>query len=522
MKILITGGDSRLARAFVAGLPAGYAARLVDADFAAPPPASAESMRGDLRNPAFAQAAVAGMSAVVHLAPLAPPGADDLAALDQATRGTFVLMSAALDAGIQRIVLGSSLALFDALPTAWNINEHWRPQPQPTIEHLCPWLAELSTRHCTWATGAPVVCLRFGRLVDSDEAQRLPYDPRWLHIEDAVQGLQRALAYEPRFWSVFHITAAGEQGRVRLGLAGRPAFGYQPRYSFPGGGAGRDAGSPRGGVGGDAGLPGSLARPIHKVVIFGAGGPIGGAVARELAGAYIVRMSDVRPIADIIADGPRRDQNATAPLPTLLPPPHEEIVADVTDPAAVMAACADMDAVINCTVIRRDPVLAFHVNTLGVYNIVRACVAHGIRRFVQTGPQLHTLIKQDDYSGDYDIPDDAPPRPGRQLYPHSKYLGQEIARVFALAYGMEIPVLLFDGFWGPETTLAGPNFPLVISWQDSARAIRRALEAASLPSPYEVFTINADLPHGVFPNSKAKRLLGWQPRDDLRRLWQLE
>jgi nucleoside-diphosphate-sugar epimerase len=195
------------------------------------------------------------------------------------------------------------------------------------------------------------------------------------------------------------------------------------------------------------------------------------------------------------------------------------MVTDVTDPEAVMAACAGMDAVINCTVIRRDPVQAFHVNTLGVYNIARACVAHGIRRFVQTGPQLHTLIRQDDYSGDYDIPDDAPPRPGRQLYPHSKYLGQEIARVFADAYGLEVPVLLFDGFWEQNASLPGHNFPLVISWQDSARAIRSALEVAALPSPYVVFTINADLPHGVFPNSKARRLLGWQPQDDLHRLW---
>jgi nucleoside-diphosphate-sugar epimerase len=261
-------------------------------------------------------------------------------------------------------------------------------------------------------------------------------------------------------------------------------------------------------------------RAIRKVVIFGAGGPVGGAVARELAADYILRLTDVRPIVDIIAEGPRKDQNATAPLPTLLPAPHESMVADVSDPEAVMQACAGMDAVINCTVMRRDPVLAFHVNTLGVYNILRACITHGIRRFVQTGPELYSLIKQDEYSGDYDIPDDAPPRPGRQLYYHSKYLGQEIARVFAHAYGLEVPVLLFGGLCSHDATLQGLNHPLFVSWQDSARAIRSALEVASLPSPYEVFTINADLPHGVFPNAKAKRVLGWQPRDDLRGSWQ--
>jgi len=79
---------------------------------------------------------------------------------------------------------------------------------------------------------------------------------------------------------------------------------------------------------------------------------VGAAAARELASDYILRLSDVRPIDSIIADGPRKDQNATAPLPALLPAPHESMVADVSDAEAVMRACAGMDAVVNCTVIR--------------------------------------------------------------------------------------------------------------------------------------------------------------------------
>lgn len=27
------------------------------------------------------------------------------------------------------------------------------------------------------------------------------------------------------------------------------------------------------------------------------------------------------------------------------------------------------------------------------------------------------------------------------------------------------------------------------------------------------------MPHGVFPNNKAKRVLGWQPQDVLEKLW---
>jgi nucleoside-diphosphate-sugar epimerase len=179
-----------------------------------------------------------------------------------------------------------------------------------------------------------------------------------------------------------------------------------------------------------------------------------------------------------------------------------------------------MDAILNCTVIRHDPVEAFRVNTLGAYNIARAAVAHGIRRVVQTGPQLVTLAGGTGYWADYDVPGDAPPRAGDHLYGHSKYLGQEILRVFADHYGLEVPVLLFCIFIDPEREAPGRELnPFTVSWEDAAHALRRALEVAAFPSPYEVMNVNADLPHGRVTNERAKRLLGWAPRHRLERFW---
>ena len=87
--------------------------------------------------------------------------------------------------------------------------------------------------------------------------------------------------------------------------------------------------------------------------------------------------------------------------------------------------------------------------------------------------------------------------------------------------------LLFSVFVDPgtaEAALAGrPGrrglSPLTVSWEDAGYAMRRALEVPPLPSPFEVFLILADLPHGKYSNEKAKRLLGWQPRDTLEALW---
>jgi nucleoside-diphosphate-sugar epimerase len=192
-------------------------------------------------------------------------------------------------------------------------------------------------------------------------------------------------------------------------------------------------------------------------------------------------------------------------------------VVDVRDPDAVLAACQGMDAIVNCTVVRHDPVDAWRVNLLGAYNILRAAVARGIRRVVQTGPCLVSQPGAAGYTWDDLVGDDAPPRPGHDRYLHTKYLAQELCRAFAEYHGLEVPVLLFGGLASSTVVPRGPVSPFFVSWTDAGRAIRHALEVPSLPTPCEVMHITGDLPHGVFPNRKAKYLLGWQPRDTLER-----
>lgn len=522
MRVLITGADGHLARGVAEALHQQVSVVALDTRFTQPPLQGVEYIEGDLREPQLVSTSLSGVEAVLHLAPLRSRTDDDLTVLDEASRGTYVLATAALEARINRLVLGSTLDLFDQLPAHWDVSEMWRPRPEPRIEHLGAWLAELSARETTRASNMLTICLRFGRPVNDADIASLPPDERWVHMDDAIAGVQQALLFEPPGWSVFHITAAGTRAKVRLAAAGKESFGYQPTHDLS---DDQQAHPPR-----DDG-PGLewkdvlgptapiQSRLIRNVVLFGAGGPVGAAAAAELSTTYTLRLTDVRAIADIAAAGPNLGQNPGAPIPVPLEAPHECRVVDVTRSDQVLAACEGMDAIINCTVIRRDPVEAFRVNTLGAYNVVHAAVAHGIRRVVHTGPQLVTLHGEVDYSSDYDIPADAPPRPGRHLYGHSKYLGQEICRVFADYYGLEIPVLLFAEFIAPETGQPLPLYPFAVSWQDSARAVRRALEVPTLPQAFEVLHINADLPHGKYTNRKAKEVLNWQPLDDLRHMW---
>ena len=527
MRLLITGGDGRLARAFAASLAAdnGGGVRAVDAAFTDDnPPPGVERRAGDLRDPAFVAEVMDGVDVVLHLAPLSPSAPDDATVLDEAGRGTYVLLNAALDAGVRRIVLGSTLGLFDRLLARWKVDENWRPRPTTNVADLGPWLAELSVREMVrTAPDARALCLRFGRIVDDAEAASLPFDPRWLHIEDAVAGVRQALAYlqneeRPSGWRPFHITAAGPRAKIRLAGAGGKEFGYQPVHDFRDRRPEETAEDTRD----ERSWREVLAppepvrsRPIRKVVVFGAGGPVAAAAAIELASSYTLRLTDARPIEEIAREA--KPQSPGAPLPVPLGPPHERRVVDVRNAEEVGAACAGMDAVLNCTVVRPDPVDAFLVNMLGAYHVVRAAVAHGIRRVVQTGPQQVTMDPRVGYWDDYDLPGDVPARPGRSLYAHSKYLGQEICRVFAEYHGLEVPTLLYTQFVAPEVTEYLHWF--AVSWQDSARAIRRALEVPALPAPFEVMNICADLPHGRVSPERARAVLGWEPRDAMERLW---
>ncbi len=520
MKLLITGGDGRLAHAIANALSPEIAIRLVDFAFTAPLPTGVESLAGDICQPEFAKQAVEGCDTLLHLAPITLPNQDELTQLEIATRGTYVLFKEATDAGIRHFLTGSTLELFDRLPAHWYIDEDWRPQPKPTAEHLSPWLAELSAFEMLRWLVYRCTCLRFGKIVTSEEAQTQPYDPAWLHIDDAVQGVKCALETvqknDWRGWRIYHITAAGNTAKVRLRRA--HSIGYRPVHDFKAQYEAAPKPTPdtrpwQQILGAQQPIP---SRNIQKVVFFGAGGPVAAVAYQELASSYRLRITDVIPIGEITSYNGR--QSREAPLPQLLPEPHEHSVVDVTNPLQVDEACKGMEAIVNCTVVRPDLEKAFRVNTIGAYNVVKAAVHHNIRRVVHTGPMLMGMDSESGDRFEYDTPGNVPPRPGRNLYGHTKYLGQEICKTFAYYYGLEIPALYYCQFLNADSDTRNHCFS--ITWEDSARAIRRAIEVTSLPSPFESMQILADIPQSMFTNTFAKQLLNWAPRDDMERRWQ--
>lgn len=243
-----------------------------------------------------------------------------------------------------------------------------------------------------------------------------------------------------------------------------------------------------------------------KVLLIGANGYLGPHVVRALAAGHHLRITDIKPAPDEL----RREYAA-----------HEFFDVDVTSAEQVLRASEGVDAIINLSVVRQDPVLAFSVNAMGSYHVMEAAVRHGIRRVIHTGP--HFSVAGPGYEQwDFGIGPDVPPHPGTGLYPITKSLGMEVSRSYARNHDIYVQQYLFYDFRGRESLRPSRGgVPFIVSWSDAAEVFRLGLEIdlSHLPSKYEVFFILGDCPQGKFVNDKAKRILGFRPKDDVSVLW---
>ncbi len=227
-----------------------------------------------------------------------------------------------------------------------------------------------------------------------------------------------------------------------------------------------------------------------KVVIYGAGGPVAAGGIRALEPGHTLRLTDL------------------APMET----PHEFRQVDITDVEQVAAAAEGMDVLINCTVNRPDPVLAWDVNLRGAYNVAQAALRHGVPRVIHTGPAM-ILGERSNYYLDHDVTEDAPLRPGANLYAISKFCAHEMLRIIC-SHHPELCCIVFyyaqfmDHDPGPTDHVS----PFAVHYDDAGQAFLRGVEVdrERLPANFEMFHIATPQPHGWLNVDKARRLLGFE------------
>lgn len=242
MKVLITGAASELAGAIAADLSADHDLRLTDVVDAGSASAH-EYVRADLRDADAVAPLVAGVDAVVHTcetpSSFEEPGSTrEELLLDMATRGAHVLMTAAVEAGVRRVVCAGTLEVFASYPDDVYISELWKPLPSTEMATFSKYLGELTVREFARDYAITGTCLRLGRLVREEDVTGRPADLMWVDFRDAAQAFRGALArdagddlrYAAR-WAMFHVCADVPNAKFLLNEA-RSSIGYDPTHNF--------------------------------------------------------------------------------------------------------------------------------------------------------------------------------------------------------------------------------------------------------------------------------------------------
>ena len=239
MRVLVTGAASALGQEVAAALEAENAElRLLDDCVAQRQ--DVEWVEGRLMDPDAVRQAVRNVDAVVHTGEPPPAPESEEALLDRATRGTHVLLQAAVEAGVKRFVYGSTLEVFCAYPDTVYVTEYYKPLPPPELAVLARYLGEITCREFAREYPISVTALRLGKLVREEEVAERERDLMWVDIRDAAQAFCAALARDasaslnwvPR-WAVYHIAAPIAHPKFLLDRA--KSMGYRPQREFRGG-----------------------------------------------------------------------------------------------------------------------------------------------------------------------------------------------------------------------------------------------------------------------------------------------
>ncbi|MFL6096912.1 MAG: NAD-dependent epimerase/dehydratase family protein [Blastococcus sp.] len=228
-----------------------------------------------------------------------------------------------------------------------------------------------------------------------------------------------------------------------------------------------------------------------RVLITGAAGRIGTWLRGGLPErGWAVRCVDVVPVPD------ER-------------PGEEQIVADVTDLAAMVDAAQGVDAVVHLAGVVGEstwPVIS-HANIEGTYATLEAARRAGVQRVVLASSNHATGFTPRPAEGLL-REEDAPPRPDT-YYGVAKVTMEALGSLYADRYGMDVVCLRIGSAFPEPTTVR-----MLATWLSPADTLSLVDAALRTPDPgYAVVW-------GVSANTRnwwdltAARALGYEPADD--------
>lgn len=242
-----------------------------------------------------------------------------------------------------------------------------------------------------------------------------------------------------------------------------------------------------------------------KVLLVGGAGQVGTFITPYLQPHHSLRVLDVRP--------PEHDV--------------EFVQGSITNPDDLRQALDGMDTFINLVMkspqggSSSDQTLTqimenYEVNTLGLHLLLWTAQAVGIKRGVHTSTMSVHYRERTWYPAEELVPLDTP-----SVYGLTKGFGERICEYFTRWFDMNLIALRITGPRPRRQYLAErgawtPGTPRLLYWtdeEDLARAYLAALEAVQVGhGRFEPLFIAGDEAEEQHNLSKARRLLGWEPR----------
>ena len=222
MRILITSAASRFSQVLASDLAGEHVVTLTDRVEVSK---DHNFVRSDLPHDATTNDLVRHMEVIIHSteAGLEASASDRL---DFAMRCTYNILRAAVDEGVGRFILLSSLVLLDRYDENLVVTENWRPLPNTDPPTLAFHLAEYVSREFARERGIEVVILRMGPMVWDEDGLRVPTSSA-LYPDDAVKAVRGAVKGDVSAKMVFHIQSPVPGARY-LTTAAEETLMYKP------------------------------------------------------------------------------------------------------------------------------------------------------------------------------------------------------------------------------------------------------------------------------------------------------